>query len=615
MLYKKKQIIAVLCYLLLACLLFKPQFVFAATEQAEIVTTDQQKDLVVMFTFDKKVVDITFISPSGTVKTVDDGDVTYTNGDLWSTYRISNAEVGTWSVQYDLNVNSEIGYSVIEDDYGLWIQYFEVDEINSEKAIVRFEADCESETLNYKYTIYAVDTADTSSYTELSSGYVKSGEEKTTDFKLTSITSGNYVLRLDVYYQEGEAELFDSLTTDSFDYTNPDEPDSIEDYALSIDAGNLTCDIDWSEFANWGYDSYKLLVYGDDEQLYIGEMDNKTTMTGVVFPDETQQLTVELCYKKGGVWSKPLSKTVDLNKEYLRLTTEDVTNSNQVTLEYLVSSERTLEVSINDTAGNYVLRDGGTLSFDLQQGNNSIYARFESDSLISFVIDTEVYFDEYPPEIKLYEDLDGKTLYDDSIDILGKITGGNSLIVNGKEAEIGDDGEFCVTVNLNFGENIVSIEALDANGNSSVMNLTLYKASKVIGGDASKIGLLQFLPLLAAVLSSLLIIVLSYAFMKNKDKTQAVKSKRVWTWILWDFFLAVMEAGCIFGFATCYRYVNSMAYLELAERSASLAVKYLRLEKEFGIASFIVLVLLIVSIWITALKIKKKKDGIGEEEV
>lgn len=174
---KRKVILNIQCLLIVLALSIHVQPVYAAVKQAEIITTDVVKDLTVMFSFDEEVVDITFISPSGDRKSVGDSDVSHASGDLWSTYRIIGAEAGTWSVEYDLKQNTEITYSIIEDDYGLWIQYINVNDISNEIASLTFEADCESSNLYYNYEIYAISTADGTVINKISDGSAAANEE------------------------------------------------------------------------------------------------------------------------------------------------------------------------------------------------------------------------------------------------------------------------------------------------------------------------------------------------------------------------------------------------------------------------------------------------------
>lgn len=86
-------------------------------KQVVLVTTTKENDLVVNFIFDKEIVDIIFISPSGERLAIGDDGVAFADGDRWRTYRISDAEVGDWSIEYDLGENEFIDYSIIEDDF------------------------------------------------------------------------------------------------------------------------------------------------------------------------------------------------------------------------------------------------------------------------------------------------------------------------------------------------------------------------------------------------------------------------------------------------------------------------------------------------------------------
>lgn len=372
-----------------------------------------------------------------------------------------------------------------------------------------------------------------------------------------------------MYYRDGDAELFDSLISDSFEYHNPEEPNAIEDFKVLVDIGNLTCNVDWSDFANGGYDGYRLTVSENDEIIYTGEFENDVTSDGVLFSSDAATLEIKLSYQDNNIWSIERVKIVNLENEFLKMQSGDVTNSAQVILTYQAATKRELYVNINGEEGNYQVKENGYLSFDLNEGSNTIYAEMECDEMISFMIDSAVFYDINPPEIKLYDNLDGKTFYTDSASIIGTVTGGNVLIIAGETIEMKENGEFTYEVALSLGENIIEIEAQDVNGNSTMMVLTLYKASKMVSGTDAKNGWIQFLPLVAAGLTSILIIVLAAVFMRKKEKTTGDKKRRIWPFILWDIFLVIAEAICIWQFISRYLYSNSMNFLELAERSVS----------------------------------------------
>lgn len=130
--------------------------VLAQIKEAPIAELEREQELAVVFTFDRSVVDLTFISPSGQRLTKDDANVEYAEGELWATYRIAQAEQGQWSVEYDLQQNTEIAYSVLEETQGIWIQYLNVGEISGSRLQLGFEADSDSGDISYEYFVYAL---------------------------------------------------------------------------------------------------------------------------------------------------------------------------------------------------------------------------------------------------------------------------------------------------------------------------------------------------------------------------------------------------------------------------------------------------------------------------
>lgn len=611
----KKVWLSILCFIMCFLTMGTANTVYAQTKQAELTTLEQQRDLVVMFTFDKEVVDITFISPSGERFTTSDATVEMAEGDLWSTYRISGAESGTWSVEYDLKRNEGIQYSIVEENYGLWLQYLTLSEVADEKMTVGFEADCETEEIRYTYEIYAVNTENTDSVQKVASGSADSNEEIEKEVSLSALSSGTYQLRMEVSYAQSDAELFDSMLSEEFTFTSSREPEQIENYRIDIDAGNSVFDVSWEDFAQWGNDAYRLVVYGDaSNPIYDGTLDKNVTFSGVTFPKDTTKLSVSLYYKEDGIWSAPLNKEIDLvNGEYLKLRTNEVTGDEQFILDYSVAAPRTLDISINGgEKSQYQLKESGYLSVPMEQGNNSVYAEFESDNLVFYVIKSDIYFDAYPAELILYEDLDGKTFHTDKVDILGRVEGGNSLLANGEAITIDEAGEFAFPFDLSEGENVLTLEVSDANGNSAVQKLTLYKMSSIAGVSFNVGNWTKMLPLVTALLASAVISLLAVLFLKKKEKKVNTNSKKhLLGWILTGLVIALGEAFCIYEFIVHYLFSKSLSFLEMAERSTQEASKYLNMKNVFGIAAGvggIIFIVYVVSIFM-ACKIAKRKQN------
>lgn len=301
--------------------------------------------------------------------------------------------------------------------------------------------------------------------------------------------------------------------------------------------------------------------------------------------------------------------------EYLRLGMDEVTGSGQFILEYFTNMKRPISLSVSGVEESGLSLSGeGYLGVSLKQGSNTVYAVFEGDDNIFHVVDTEIYYDAYPPEINLYEDLDGKTYNNDRIEILGSISGGNILTANGENIETDASGEFSIPFLLNSGENVLTLEAFDINGNSTVQVLTLYKpfSTEDLGnaGDCIK-----FLPLFVSLLVSVLIIVWSILFLKKRDRVIKNKRKQMITnWILLDILFIVGEAFCIYKFLIFYANTKSLRFLEIAERSVSEAINCLRMKNFFGIASAAGFAICILLVLLTILVMKKqKKEGYSED--
>ena len=600
-----KQILMITVALTVSCVLLPMAKVHAETKQGEITRMQSQGDLTVMFTFDSEVVDITFISPSGAKVTASDENVEYAAGDLWCTYRIRDAAAGSWKAEYDLGSNSQITYSIIEDDYGLWIQYFKAGAVSDGRIPFSFEADFAGETILYQYEIYAVSTSDPASVTKIDSGSAGSGKEQTSEASLRDLSSDQYIFRLDVYYQEGDAEVFDSKNSEPVDYTNPDEANAIENCKATIYPDDLICELDWSEFVSWGCEAYRLTVSADQEQIYNATLQSDEKAESGVFPQGTKALSVKLAYKSYGIWSKELIKTINLEEVQLTNKTGEVSNSAQVEIGYDVPKKTPLHVIVNGEEGDYSVEGNGELSFDLNEGNNTLRVELPFDELLRYVIDTNVYYDATPPSIVLFDDLEGKTFYTDTVSILGKVTGAKILRILGEEITLADDGSFSYEAKLAGGENIIEIEAEDANGNKAMRALTLYRGGASLNDPAGLTGWMRYLPLFAALFVSLLIILLSLIFMRKKERAE--KKGFGGKLVIWDILVASAGAVCFGQFMARYAQSHSVHFLEMAEKSASEAVGIIKMERIFGIATLACIAVLIISIVVTVIVMKRKK--------
>lgn len=577
----------------------------AQIKSAVIAEHKGDGDLTVLFDYDTETVDITFISPSGARFTKNDENVEWAGGDLWSTYRIKNAEEGRWTVEYDPGRNENIDYSVIEDDLGIWIQSFDVVSLDGEYINVSFVADIASGTVNYEYELFAVDSLDPKHPIGIDRGLALSSDVTSVRADMSQLSSGEYTFVLNVFYTDDGTEVFDSASTGPKDFVNAREPSAIDGFTLAIDRDEHTCTVDWSEYLR--YSEYRLQFYADDETVYTDTFTRDETGNTVSFPEGTAKLKAELSYRND-IWSAPLKKEVFVDEEYISAATDDITGSGQITIEYKTASNRHLKVVVNDVEKGYSINGTGDIAFDLKEGENSVYAALELDNGISFVVDRTVYFDMTPPQIEIYDDLDGRTVSSDALTIIGRVTGGNTLTVNKEEVQISPEGEFSHEVSLERGENTIELVAMDANGNSASRMLTIYRNTGSANGPGPDGSLLKFLPAATAVLTSMLIALLSLAFMKKRERSQGRAKVSTGALVAWDIAILAADIIMLWQFIKRLAFARSEKYLELAEKSLTEASDWLFYEKVFGVATAVLFVILVISLIFTVKNVQSSGE-------
>lgn len=599
-----------------------PMEVHAETKTANLVTLNETEDLTVMFRYDKEVVDIVFIAPDGTRYSEGNGNVKTSGGALWKVYQIKDAQVGTWKVEYDLKSNSEIKYS-IRDDAGLWIRELNIVEQKNSTLTLSFMAEQKESGAYYDYIVTAIDVDSNECY-ELTRNAARAGKNETVDVSLRRLSSGNYVIQLQVYCTVGAAEVFDTATTDQFTYTNPSTPEKLSDVSVKIDSSNSSCLLDWSKAASWRNEEYKVVVKADGEVIFDSVFESAITQTDVTYPVDAKALDISLYHKTDAIWSEPLVKNVDLSKEYLNIEDIEVTGKGQIKLNYSVSGNTTLYLAINDKNGQYNISGEHELLVDLLEGSNKISAYFESGNHITYLVEKNVFYDAYPPTITLYDDINGKNVKSGSFDILGSVSDAEKLLVNGKECEIGENGSFCAPVELKAGENVVTLEVTDANGNSALMSLTLYKDNILESSGFS------WIYLLVGVLVGAFVAVVAYFSSKAKkaDKTEAeqpetekpkkekVKKEKVKkekpekkSHKIGFIFIGLLAAAVVIGWVALHVYVGSLDFLVLAETSTKQAMQIMLLYKGLMYLAVIAVVILVVLIVVKTGLLKKKKSS------
>lgn len=607
-----------------------PIEVHAATKTADIVTLKEAEDLTVMFRYDKEIVDIVFIAPDGTRYAESNGNVKTSSGDLWKVYQIPDAQAGNWKVEYDLKGNTVIEYSIRDNAAGIWIREFKVDEQKSDALAMSFMAEQKENGSYYNYIISAIDTTNNECY-ELKRGNARAGTSETVDVSLSELSSGTYEIQLQVYCRVGAAEVFDTSSTDAITYTNLSTPEKFANVSVKIDSANVSCLLDWKNAASWRDEEYRVIVKAENQVIFDAVLDASITDMDVTYPKDATALDISVSYKKDSVWSEPWTKTIDLSKEYLTIEDIEVTGKGQIVLKYSVNGNTLLYIDINDKKGEYNISNAKELIVDLVEGSNKIFAYFESSDQVIYLVEKTIFFDAYPPTITLFDAINGKTIKSGSFDILGSVSDTEKLWVNGQECEIGANGSFCARVELKAGENVITLEATDANGNSAVMSVTLYKDSILESNGFSWIYLLVGV-LVGGVVA--VIAIFSAKFKKSeqsevehveteeseskkskkakrekKKKEEAPKEKKKSK--LGYIFIGLIAIAVIITWVLLYIYVGSLEFLVLAETATKRAMFVMLLYKGLtylAIAAVIMLVVIILGKILLSKLAKRKAE-------
>lgn len=603
---KKKTACLLLLLTTIICL-FTALPVLAASKQAEIFYAYSEQDVVIVFSFDRENVDITFISPSGEKYTKADTEkIDYSEGELWATYRIKSAEEGQWYVEYDLKRNSEIQYSILDENAGIWIQYLAAKVQSDNSLKIEFEADSDGYTYNYDYELYAVNSSDVSDYNRIANGSAEMNQAYSDSVDLSSLPSGTYYLRLEVSYYSGDAEIFDTFTSEDFVWNNPDEPVKIEDFDVSINLTEGVAVMDWSAYTDWYDEKYYVTAACGEDIVFNSELETDTRSATLVFPKDADSIEISIKVMTNGIWSANTVKNIDFTKEYLYTPVSDVIGQEQIELQYRTSKPADIYVKINENEGSFAVENEGSLFFDASSGINTVYASFTNDSLVTYIVDTQVYSDIHPPTIKLSDDIDGKTFHTDSAVILGSVSGAVRLTVNQAETEL-TDNTFAYTAALDIGENIFEIEAYDVNNNSAKLLVTLYREPARGKSDILSGSLKDYIPLICALSASLVIFILCAVFMKKKaPRTARTKAAPIYL-IPLDIISGGLAAVCIWQFVKRYLFSSSLAFLDFAEASMTNAANYLKLQRIFGISAAALSIIFVITLLITIIVFRRKK--------
>ncbi|MBR3683252.1 MAG: hypothetical protein IKL78_00080 [Lachnospiraceae bacterium] len=595
----------------IVALMFTPLSVDAEVLEADFVYVEQPGDLAFMFYYEVEKPDLVFISPSGleySEAVSSASQLQVSEGDGWISYQIINAEAGQWTLRYDKKGNEYIEYNLLEAIDNVAFQSFTINGIEGEYANVSFLAtkgDID-EPVSYEYVIYAIAEDNETIKQQLTSGRANTGETVTIDVQLKISSYDKYKLLIETVTVDGEVQSFDTFTTDTFSYINPNTPASLEDYKVTLDSSRGYVELNWKDYVpNRSVTEYKIMVVADgnaDEPII--NTSTEDTTASFYYPTGTSKLKIGVQYVWDGVASDIKSKIIDFEAgEYLKVPDGDVVSDSLLSIEYNATADRELSLRVNDVDGKYRITGQDSMNVTLEDGWNTVEASFLGDDNITYVVNKEFNYTWIAPSIKLFEDLDGQNFKTDHLVVLGKTENAEKLLVNDKEATMNEDGTFSVEVSLVGGENIITVEAISKTGVSAVKTFGVTKTvEKSVVAKANDI-----IPTIAVVVLSILVLVIFFLLMREKKG-----KKRTFTYYMVCLAVAsgIIDVLLIAAFVYLHSFNHSMKYVELVKTSVKDAALYLDFEKYalYGMigASVVFVLSVAAAIVIKVLKGKKK---------
>lgn len=457
-------------------------------------------------------------------------------------------------------------------------------------------------------------------------GSASTTEKKTDQVSLKKISSGEYTPFLNVYYDNGSIEVFDTARAAKVTYQNPDTPEAISDYRVLVNLSESIIAVDWKEYISNRMDSFVIDVFADDKLVYQNESDRNNPSADIAYPVDAKKIRIELYYYNDEVISHAAEKTIDLeNGEYLKLSGGNSTASSQIELQTKVSQQRYALIYINSEVTEKVLKaaradiancgevikpDDSVLYLTLDKnGMNTVYAELLGGNNISYVIDTEIFYDTFPPQFKLYEDLNNKSFDSNDVSIIGEVSDCEKLVIDGEEVELSEKGIFDYDYSMKNDKNTVILEAVDANGNTSRMSLVLYKKGAAPKSAEPKKSFLKenMALIIAIIVGAILFCLFILSLRKKKSEKKPLKTR----------LLLISKVSAIVVFIvsvveTIRRtiYINSVKYLELAEKDFSKAADYIDMRNAAFIIALISLLVfaLIMALPVIIRRIKTKKQ-------
>lgn len=463
----KRTALLLVCLFLLGCQL--APMAGAATTEAIFDDLDSERDIVLWVSWPTEQPDIVFIAPDGTRydPTVESESTTTIFGENELFYIIYSAPAGQWRVSYDKKGNDEIEISMHNYNPGLTISEFNVGTLENDRIPVTFTVS--GEERSYAYRISAV--IDRSGGEKvLATGNATAGREVSVNVRLNSLASySSYMLKLYVWFSDGETDYFDFTFSEPFAYTNTTVSASMSDFEAVIEPETQTIYVAWPDL-DWSAERVMVALFEDgaSEPVTFDEYDpDEYDEVQLSYDPAATRVDVELSVQLNGIYATTLRKSMDLASFGLQFPEGDAVASTNYPMTYSGFQNQLVSVTVNERDTSLQLTGDGQVTLHLSDDWNEVVASYTDAQNVTWRLNRRVFVDRIAPVLRMAETYDGMVTEQTSMDILGTVLDYAGVSINGAPVTVDENGAFRHTVTLQSGENELLVTAVDALGNEA----------------------------------------------------------------------------------------------------------------------------------------------------
>lgn len=368
---------------------------------------------------------------------------------------------------------------------------------------------------------------------EVASGRGRTGEDVNVDINMYNInTYDNYRFKITVTYSVDEQEYFTTAYSKVFDYTQESYAEDLSGRDIVVDMSAKIVQIDWSSYDSYSAESVLVIIEVDGEKVVEDVIPRTDNGYEYYFNQDTKQITVTLKQVFDGKLSKGITDTIDIVKAsdskdfYVSFPSDEAQYNTIWSIDYFNADADKVYWKTDSDNNEIELSGNGSFLIEMKEENSTLLLNYTDKSNVQWKYEFWTDIVSYAPTVQFLEEYNGSSVEASSITLSGKVDDANATVkVNGEEVEVDANGMFAGTVDLEVGENVVSVEASNAVGKTSRTSLTIYKsgASSIVS-DTSFFG--QYSTLLITFVVSLVLLAILIVIVKKGGKKDENNEKK-----------------------------------------------------------------------------------------